>query len=312
MTALRPRAAAAKAPVRRAPPAAKAVILPWYRKFTAMQWSMGFSIAVHVALVLLRFGSPATFDRIFKEQPLDVILVNAKTSDDPTKAQVIAQASLAGGGDMAEGRSTSPLPNSAETEVGFSEEEAERKIERLVEEQRNLLAQVKNELAQMPVPEVEVEAATEEERQQEEKRRQKLKLLAEIEKRVNEESARPKRRYVSPATKQAAYAMYYDAMRRKIEERGTRNFPQHAGKKLYGELVMDITVNEKGEVLETEIVQSSGDRKLDHRAIAIVNASAPYGDFTAEMKAKADLIVMTSLFRFTREETLEATAGVRQ
>lgn len=55
-------------------------------------------------------------------------------------------------------------------------------------------------------------------------------LLAEIERRVNEENARPKKRYLSPATREAAYALYVDTLRRRIEVKGTENFPTAAGK----------------------------------------------------------------------------------
>ena len=79
-----------------------------------------------------------------------------------------------------------------------------------------------------------------------EDRRQMLKLLAEIEKRINEDNAQPRKRYVSPATREVAYALYYDKLRRRIEERGTRNFPEAHGRKLYGELTMNITVDEIG------------------------------------------------------------------
>jgi protein TonB len=58
---------------------------------------------------------------------------------------------------------------------------------------------------------------------------QLIKLLAEIEKRINEENARPKKRYISPATKEAVYAVYYDALRRKVEDKGTENFPREQG-----------------------------------------------------------------------------------
>jgi hypothetical protein len=92
------------------------------------------------------------------------------------------------------------------------------------------------------------------------KRRQLIKLLAEIEKRINEENARPKKRYISPATREEVYAVYYDQLRRKVEDKGTENFPEYGGKKLYGELVMILTVNHDGRVLGTEIVQGSGNR----------------------------------------------------
>jgi len=130
-------------------------------------------------------------------------------------------------------------------------------------------------------------------------------MLAEIEKRINEENARPKKRYISPATREAVYAIYYDALRRKVEDKGTENFPEHKGKKLYGELVMILTVNHDGRVLSTEVVQGSGNRMLDTRAEAIARGAGPYGHFGPAMRAKADQIAVVSRFRFTREQTLE-------
>jgi protein TonB len=46
---------------------------------------------------------------------------------------------------------------------------------------------------------------------------------------------------------------------------------------------------------------------LDRRAIAIVRAAAPFGRFTPEMRRQADQIVVTSRFRFTRDEGLETS-----
>jgi protein TonB len=47
---------------------------------------------------------------------------------------------------------------------------------------------------------------------------------------------------------------------------------------------------------------------LDRRAVAIVRAAAPYTKFTAQMRRKTDQLVVTSRFRFTRDEGFEATA----
>ena len=47
---------------------------------------------------------------------------------------------------------------------------------------------------------------------------------------------------------------------------------------------------------------------LDQRALAIVRAAAPFGPFTAAMRREADQIVVTSRFRFTREDGFEARA----
>lgn len=276
-------------------------------RLSTLQIAIGASLAVHGALLAVRFADPAGFDRLFEDTPLEVILVNSRSAEAPVKAQAIAQANLAGGGEAERGRATSPLPPSALIEVGESAEQAHKQIEQLQQAQQRLLAQVRRELALLPPPDPRRDEGSETAREEEEKRRQLLQLLAEIEKRINEENARPKKRYISPATKEAVYAIYYDGLRRKIEDRGTRNFPEQNGRKLYGELVMNVTVNFDGSVVETDVVRPSQSKTLDRQAVAIVMAAAPFGHFTKEMRRQADQLVITSRFRFTRDEGLATT-----
>jgi len=275
------------------------------RRLSTLQIALGLSIAIHALLLTVRFVDPERFDRVFQDTPLEVILVNAKSGERPDKAQAIAQASLAGGGDAAKGRATSPLPYSALTSIGDDLEEAQRRMDQMLEQQTQLLAQVRQQLAILPQPDPRQSSESAENQAQEQKRRQLVKLLAEIEKRINEENARPRKRYISPATREEVYAVYYDQLRRKVEDKGTQNFPEQGGKKLYGELIMIVTVNHDGRVLETEVVQGSGNRQLDRRAEAITRAAGPFGHFGPAMRAKADQIAVVSRFKFTREQTLE-------
>ncbi len=276
-----------------------------FQRLSTLQIALGVSIAVHALLLTVRFIDPERFNRVFQDTPLEVILVNAKTNERPEKAQAIAQASLAGGGDAAKGRATSPLPYSALTAIGDDLEEAQRKMDQMLEQQTQLLAQVHQQLAILPEPDQRKASQSTEREQQDEKRRQLVKLLAEIEKRINEENARPRKRYISPATREEVYAVYYDALRRKVEDKGTQNFPEQSGKKLYGELIMVITVNHDGRVLDTEVVQGSGNRLLDRRAEAIARAAGPFGHFGPAIRARADQLAMVSRFKFTRDQTLE-------
>ena len=277
------------------------------RKLSTLQLALIVSLAVHAALLLVRIVDPTTFNRIFEDTPLEVILVNSRSGEAPEKAQAIAQASLAGGGDALTGRATSPLPPSALIEIGEADNESHKRIEQLQETQQQLLAQIRRELAILPAPDPQRDQGNPTEQAQEEHRRQLIQLLAEIEKRINEENARPKRRYISPATREEVYALYYDQLRRKIEERGTRNFPESGGRKLYGELTMNVTVDAEGRVIDTEVVRPSNSKVLDRRAVAIVRAAAPFGPFTSAMRRRADQLVITSRFKFTREEGLETT-----
>lgn len=275
------------------------------RKLSTLQIALIISVGLHGALLAVRIVDPEGFNRIFQDTPLEVVLVNSRSGQAPDKAQVIAQAALAGGGDAERGRATSPLPPSALVEIGDSDETARKQIEQLQETQQQLLAQVRRELALLPAPDPQRDEGNPQERAQEDKRRQLVQLLAEIEKRINEENARPKKRYISPAAREEVYALYYDGYRRKVEDRGTRNFPESNGKKLYGELIMNVTIDAAGRVLDTEIVQPSNSKILDRRAIAIVKAAAPFGPFSTAMRRSADQLVVTSRFKFTRDEALE-------
>ena len=180
--------------------------------------TLGVSIAIHAVLLTVRFVAPEQFNRVFQDTPLEVILVNAHTQERPEKAQAIAQAALAGGGDAAQGRATSPLPYSALTAIGDDFEERQKKLDALQEQQAVMLTQLRKQISTMPQFDPREQSAQQDREQQEQKRKQLIKLLAEIEKRINEENARPKKRYISPATREEVYAVYYDALRRKVED----------------------------------------------------------------------------------------------
>lgn len=274
-------------------------------RLSTLQIALLVSLAVHAALLTLRIVDPEGFNRIFQDTPLEVVLVNTRSNEAPSKAQALAQANLAGGGEADKGRATSPLPPAKLLEVGESSEVQRAQIAQLQNVQQQLLTQVRRELALLPAPDPRRDSGSPEARDQAERRRQLVQLLAEIEKRVNEENARPRKRYVSPATREVVYAQYYDSLRQRIEARGTRDFPEYMGRKLYGELTMNIHVDQFGRVIETDVVASSGNANLDRRAVAIVRAAAPFGAFSAAMRRGAEVLVITSRFKFTRDDGLE-------
>lgn len=274
---------------------------------STLQIALGVSIAAHAALLTVRLVAPQAFNRVLQDSPLEVILVNSDTREQPDKAQAIAQAALAGGGEARSGRAKSPLPPALLNADGQDkEQDQERQMREMREQQHLMLLQVKNLLAKLPPDEPRQETLSPEQAQREQRQKQLVKLLAEIERRINLENARPKKRHISPATREAVYALYYDHLRRAIEARGTRNFPQANGQKLYGELTMVVNINSAGVVLSTEVVQSSGNPMLDRQARAIARSAGPFGKFSAPMRREADEIAVVSRFNFTRDDTLEA------
>ena len=273
-----------------------------------MQWALGISVLLHASLLTIRFVDPEGFRRVFEDLPLEVILVNARSDEAPAKAQAIAQTNLAGGGDAPQPdvRATSPLPPSLQAMLGDSAtEEAQKQIESMREQQNRLLDQLRKQVAALPKPDPARPDTDPDVIEQQERRKHLTQMLAEIECAVKKENSRPKKRFISPATREEVYAVYYDIVRRKIEERGTSNFPEVNGRKLYGELTMMLTVNHDGRVFDTEVVESSGSRHLDRLAEAIAQSAGPFEAFGLSMRNRADQLIMVSCFRFTREETLQ-------
>ena len=271
-----------------------------------LMWALGLSILLHAIFVTVKWITPSSIDRIFQSKALEVVLVNARSTQAPDQAQALAQVNLAGGGQVASMQlESSPLSASSQDQSGIDLQQVEKKIEALKSEQLRLIQQLKRELFELSNhPPSVSQSSTDPESWLE---RQKLlsKQLAQIEKQSQALQGGLKKRYIGPATQESVFARYYDKMRRTIETTGTENFPQAGGEKLYGSLTMVITLNANGKVIQTEIAKGSGRAILDQRALAIVQGASPFDSFTADMKRQADQLVVVTRFNFARDETLE-------
>ena len=54
-------------------------------KLSPVSTALLVSLGLHAALLTVRFVDPAGFERIFKDTPLDVILVNSRSGEAPEK-----------------------------------------------------------------------------------------------------------------------------------------------------------------------------------------------------------------------------------
>jgi len=268
-------------------------------------WTLGMSVLLHLSLLTFRLAAPEAWQRVFQDTPLEITLVNASSQDAPEKPQALAQTRLAGGGDIPQlVLATSPLPALTSEDDGSDMSEAQRQIKVLEMQQMVLLSVLRQELAQLEEQDrsMPAEATGNDARAQ---RKQRLsQQLALIEQRAQAIQGAPRKRYISPATQEVPYAIYYDRLRRTIELQGTEHFPEAGGQRLYGQLVMAITIDSRGQLLSTEIAESSGNPLLDERAVAIVRSTAPFDPFSTRMRQQADQIVVVSRFRFARDNSL--------
>jgi len=268
-----------------------------------MKWAWGLSVLIHMGLLSVQLGVPERMDRLVRDSGLEVILVNT-VSDEKSQpnAKALAQTNLAGGGDLQQARATSPLVNAQRSQTGAADDHISSQITQREMAQTALLAQTKQMLAtlQQNTPEPSDPSV-------ERQRQQLLKMLAQIEQRIQEENARPRKRYVSPSTKEVAYALYYEQLRRKIEARGTLYFPHSQGQKIYGSLIMVITIDARGQVLSTDVSVSSGNPALDGQAKLIAQAAGPFGPFSQDMRRQMDQLALVTRFSFERSNTLQTS-----
>lgn len=276
------------------------------------------SVLVHGALLAVRFAAPDAFRFKPADPGLEVILVNAKHDRAPLKAEALAQANLDGGGNAEAGRSTSPLPDMRRSEDGDGMKTMQRRIEEL-EKQQRMLTQMnkKSKVASAPSkeqPNPQVAQPQPNAADATENAKEILRREAEIAKRIEDENKRPRKTFISPSTREVGYAMYFSSVREKIEKVGTVNFPQKDGKKMYGELTLSISIFQDGSIYVKDkdegiaVERSSGNPALDDAARRIVRRAAPFGAFAKNMRSsdKEDVWVMTTRFKFTRENELEA------
>jgi protein TonB len=274
----------------------------------------GLSLLAHGALLAVQFVAPKPSAVQPTDPGLEVILVNAKHSREPLKAEALAQANLDGGGNVDKGRSKSPLPDLHKMEMGESVKATKRRIAELEEQQKKLLAQVKEEtpFKAPPVTEKNKPDPTPTGADLLDSAKAIARRAAEISETIEDQNKRPKKTFITPSTRGVGYAMYYKSIQKRIEDIGTLNFPQANGRKLYGQLVLSIPVFQDGTIYEKDggikVDRSSGNPQLDAAAIKIVQRAAPFGRFPPNMLSneKDDLWVIVTTFKFTREDKLQA------
>jgi protein TonB len=274
----------------------------------------GVSLMAHGALLAVHFVAPPPTPVQATDPGLEVILVNAKHSKAPLKADALAQANLDGGGNVDKGRSKSPMPDMRKMETGDSIKAAKRRIAELEEQQKNLLTQAARQIpfSAAPVTEKSKPDPLPSGADLLDASKAIARRAAEISETIDDQNKRPKKTFITPSTRGVGYAMYYKTIQKKIEDVGTLNFPNANGRKLYGQLVLSIPVFQDGTIYEKDggikVDRSSGNTALDEAAMNIVRRSAPFGKFPPNMLSneKDDLWVIVTTFKFTRDDKLQA------
>jgi len=272
--------------------------------------TLAASIVLHAVVLALKF-SPfdlSVFDR--SGPPLEVALVNAKSKTKPTKAEILAQHHLDGGGNTdANRRAKTPLPvlpkESNSTELAV----ASQKVETLEKETKELMTQLRSAAAVAPivpnptdVPEPPLLPSASEIMQ---RTLEAVRLEAQISKEMDAYAKRPKRRFVGARAEEYRFARYVEDWRLKVERVGNLNYPENARtQKLYGSLLLTVGIRADGSVESIAVDRSSGQKMLDLAAQKIVEMASPYAPFPSDIKRDTDILYITRTWTFGPGDSL--------
>ncbi|HEY5863747.1 MAG TPA: TonB family protein [Casimicrobiaceae bacterium] len=270
--------------------------------------ALTMSLALHGVVLALHFTPLDPLKLFDNEPPLEVTLVNAKSQTKPSKAELLAQANLDGGGNTVEKRRAKtplPLPPKETPAKDLSVEAAAPQTPQ--EATTELLTTLRpGAVATVPPPldpNERTDSPTANEMMQ--KTLEAMRLEAQLAKEMDAYQKLPKRRFIGANAEEYRFARYVEDWRLKVERIGNLNYPEAARQmRLYGSLVLAVSIRSDGSLENVEVRKSSGQRVLDAAAVKIVRMSAPFGAFPADIRRDTDILTVARTWTFTKGDEL--------
>ncbi|MER2554922.1 MAG: energy transducer TonB [Thauera sp.] len=274
--------------------------------------AFAISITLHALLLLIHFRLPEA--KPARDKGLEVVLVNARHAKAPAKPEVLAQANVdAGGNTEQDVRASTPLPPQPNRQDGDALVEAKRRAPEPVREQKQVLTRDKAPARVAAAPKkIEQPAPTPEPP----RAISGLDLLdsaaavarieAQIDRDLQELAKRPRKKFIGARAQEYRFAQYVEDWRQKVERIGTLNYPEAARGRLYGSLLLSVTVRADGTVVKVGVHRSSGHALLDEAAMRIVKMAAPYAPFPPDIRKDYDVIEITRTWTFTNSDQVRA------
>lgn len=233
---------------------------------------------------------------------LDVVLVQWRSESEPEQADYLAQASQKGGGDTEE-RTRPSQPLSGQLPTPQDGRDPVQSIEQVPEtalEIREIVAvEAESDTALQKTEVEQPDAAKPDAAALMRQSMDMASLQPELSRERQWKSRLPKRKFISANTRKYEFASYMSAWVSKIERVGNLNYPSELRqKKLHGDLVLTVGINQNGTVESIDVMRSSGIAEIDRAAIKIVRLAAPYSPLPDNITERVDILHITRTWRF--------------
>jgi len=275
--------------------------------------AIGVSILVHAILLKLHFIDPRSKMSDQYQPTLEVVLVNARSTQAPKNAEVLAQANLDGGGNTDNAhRAKTPLPSQQREQSLTEVTVASKKQEQIEEQAKKKLTSEKSKNTIAAEPEIKNDPQPAREAMLRPNAADLIarsveaaRLQAEIDRNLDAYAKRPRRNFVGSRAKEFRFARYVEDWRAKVERIGNMNYPQQARQqKIYGSLQLTVSIKADGSVESIDVNKPSGQKVLDDAARRIVALAAPYAPFPPDIAKDTDILSITRTWTFTRSDEL--------
>ncbi len=260
------------------------------------------AIAVHVLLVLTDFLEE---DPVPSPFTMEITLSRYDDQKAPEKADFLAETNQLGSGEQAEKvKPSSPLPIPSpavleQTMVAPSPAQAAPK-----HEQTKVITAIKSDdkiLSDVQIDDIFPEELIKSHRSLLEQSLEIAALEADFDQQRENYARRPRvTRFTAASTMKAEDSQYVSHVVRKIEHTGSLNFPQVAGRKLYGKPRVSISIYFDGSIKEVRILEPSGDLVLDSETINIIHRAGPFAPFPKNVRKERDVLELIRTFSYNK------------
>ena len=240
---------------------------------------------------------------------LDVILVQTQNPSEAEDAKYLAQVSQQGGGNSEEQSRPTDLftAPSLSKNPGMAMATSQQQLasQKQVEEVALLHQDDSSYSIDTDEDKQNPNKATLLNRQNQNQNSKQARLAHELSTQIQNQAEKTRTRYLNSSTREFVPATYMRQWINRVERIGNLNYPDQARReKLSGTLILDVVINADGELVKTDLRQSSGHQILDDAAKRIVQLAAPYSPFPPKLRQQADVIHITRSWEFLNDSSL--------
>jgi protein TonB len=240
---------------------------------------------------------------------LDVILVQTQNPSEAEDAKYLAQVSQQGGGNSEEQSRPTDLftAPSLSKNPGMAMATSQQQLASQKQVEEVALLHQDNSSYSINTDEDKQNPSdtTSQNRQNQNQNSKQARLAHELSTQIQNQAEKTRTRYLNSSTREFVPATYMRQWINRVERIGNLNYPDQARReKLSGTLILDVVINADGELVKTDLRQSSGHQILDDAAKRIVQLAAPYSPFPPKLRQEADVIHITRSWEFLNDSSL--------